>query len=127
VPRLDRLYQLGRKRDIAIAALLDLVSASDRVSKYANIRGFREPRSNNIRYIIKCDAFNSLFESVHDRDLTLGWLTRHRWITLAIPTAAPASSKPRPKNQHEWPDGRRRRSCEIRVPRRSRKKEESAG
>ena len=92
----------------------------DRVTNHSSTDGFCEPGPNSTRYVIKCDSFNSLFDGVHDRDLTLDWLIRHRWITLAMPKDPSANSKAKPKNQHDWPDGRRRRSYEIRVPRKSR-------
>ena len=109
----------------ALRTLLRHLPASDRLGKtaeadYANIDGYSEFGPTSVRYLVKCEAFNSAFARARERELVLDRLIRKRWITLAMPKAASAGSKARPKKQHEWPDGERRRSYEIRVPRKSR-------
>jgi hypothetical protein len=86
---------------------------------YENVDGYRKRESSMHRCIIKCDAFNSIFSSTYDRNLVLNWLIRNRRTAFAVSKAATPGSEPRLKEQHEWPDGERRRSYEIRWPRKS--------
>ena len=111
-----------RRGIAAVNALLRRLPASDRLAEadYADVDGYWVVAPSSKRYRIKCEAFNAAFASAHDCELVLDWLIRKGFITLAMPKAALAGSKPRPKKQHDWPDDERRRSYEIRVPRKSR-------
>ena len=73
------------------------------------------------RYVIKRDAFNSIFASGTQRALVIEWLIQKQRITLATPKASAGAPSPKPQEQFMWPDGKRRRSFEIRWPRKSRR------
>ena len=56
--------------------------ASDRAGKsakgyYESIEGYKEVGPSTIRYRIKCEAFNAVFASAHDRELVLDWLVEN--------------------------------------------------
>ena len=109
----------------ALKELLRGLPASDRLGKtaeanYANVNGYSVLGPTSKRYLVKCEVFNAAFASAYDRELVLNWLIEKSRITLAIPKEAVAGAKHKPKVQHDWPDGKRRRSYEIRVPRKSR-------
>jgi hypothetical protein len=87
-----------------------------------NIDGYRERRKKVNRYVIKRDAFNSLFASGTQRALVIEWLNQKQRISLATPKASAGVPAPKPQEQFVWPDGKRRRSFEIRWPRTSRKR-----
>jgi hypothetical protein len=112
----------------ALKALLRRLTPSERLGEgdYANIDGYSLVGPTFKCYRIRREAFNEAFGSLHERDLVLRWLIQKGRITLGIPKTAPAGS-PIPKLQHDWPDGERVRSYEIRIPRRTRKKGESTG
>jgi hypothetical protein len=74
-------------------------------------------------YVIKCDAFNSIFVSRNQRSLVVEWLIQKQRITLATKKASAGTPAPEPKQQHSWPDGERRRSFEIVWPRKQKKNE----
>ena len=71
------------------------------------------------RYVIKCDAFNSIFASGTQRALVVEWLIQKQRITLATPKASAGAPSPKPQEQFIWPDSKRRRSFEIRWPRKA--------
>ena len=71
------------------------------------------------RYVIKRDAFNSLFASETQRALVIEWLIQKQRITLATAKTSAGAPSPKPQEQFIWPDGKRRRSFEIRWPRKS--------
>ena len=106
----------------ALKVLLGDLAPTERLdtTDYANVNGYSEVGPTSRRYVIKREVFNKAFASKHDRELILDWLIRKHRIVLAVPKAAPPGSKPRPKIQHDWPDGERVRSYEIRIPRRRR-------
>ena len=92
------------------------------VPGYHNIDGYRERQKKVNRYVIKCDAFHSLFASGTQRALVIEWLIQQRRITLAIAKTSAGAPAPKPQEQLVWPDRKRRRSFEIRWPRKSRKR-----
>ena len=71
------------------------------------------------RYVIKRDAFNSIFGSGTQRALVIEWLIQKQRITLATSKVSAGAPSPKPQGQFIWPDGERRRSIEIVWPRRS--------
>jgi hypothetical protein len=103
----------------ALKAVLNRLPRSERLARtaYSNVDGYVDVGPTSRRYFIRREAFNKAFASVRERELVLNWLIENSFITLAIPKAAPAGSKPIPKVQHEWPDGERVRSYKIRRPR----------
>lgn len=61
-------------------------------------------------FILRCEAFNAIFESPHQRAIILKWLITTKRIELSETSA---STSPSPKLQFRWPDGSRRRSYRI--------------
>ncbi len=105
----------------ALKALLNRLPRAERLAKtgYADVDGFVIVGPTSRRSLIRREAFNRAFASVHERRLVLNWLIQKDRMTLATPKAAPDGSKAMPKVQHDWPDGERVRSYEIRWPRHS--------
>ena len=89
-------------------------------TKFENIDGYRERRKKVNRYLIRRDAFNAIFASGTERALVIEWLIQKHRITLVTPKASAGAPSPKPQEQFIWPDGKRRRSFEIRWPRKSR-------
>jgi uncharacterized protein (DUF927 family) len=114
----------GVSRRQGITALRAKLRELTRVSKKAaaeidfdEIEGYRKRRKKVNKYVIKCDAFNSIFVSRTQRSLVIEWLIQKQRITLATAKASAGAPAPKPKKQHSWPDGERRRSFEIVWPR----------
>jgi hypothetical protein len=82
-----------------------------------NIDGYRERRKKVNRYVIKGDAFNSLFASGTQRALVIEWLIQKQRITLATAKTSAGAPAPKPQGQFIWPNGKRRRSFQILWPR----------
>jgi hypothetical protein len=87
------------------------------VPGYHNIDGYRERQKKVNRYVIKRDAFNYLFASGLQRALVIEWLIQKQRITLATAKTSAGAPAPKPQEQFVWPDGKRRRSFEVRWPR----------
>jgi hypothetical protein len=87
------------------------------VPDYHNIDGYREGQKRVNRYVIKRDAFNFLFASETQRALVIEWLIQKQRITLATAKTSAGAPAPKPQGQFVWPDGKRRRSFQIRFPR----------
>jgi hypothetical protein len=87
------------------------------VPGYHNIDGYRERQKKVNRYVIKRDAFRSLFASEMQRALVIEWLIQKQRITLATAKASAGAPAPKPQGQFVWPDGKRRRSVRILWPR----------
>jgi hypothetical protein len=109
-----------------IAALKTKLHELPRASKkaateldYDKIDGYRKRRKKTNRYVIKRDAYNFIFASETQRALVTQWLMQKQRITLATPKATVGAPSPEPRNQFVWPDGKRRRSFEIRWPRKA--------
>jgi hypothetical protein len=84
---------------------------------YHNIDGYRERQKKVNKYVIKRDAFRSLFASETQRALVIEWLIQKQRITLATAKTSAGAPAPEPQAQFIWPDGERRRSIEIVWPR----------
>jgi hypothetical protein len=108
-----------RERLRQLPSLSSLPIGKTAKGHYENVDGYWKRESGMYRCIIKCDAFNSIFSGTYDRNLVLNWLIRERQIGLAMSKVTAPGSEPRPKKQHEWPDGERRRSYEIHWPRKA--------
>lgn len=80
---------------------------------FDEIDGYRNRRKRVNRYVIKRDAFHSLFASETQRALVIESLIEKQRITLATPKASAGAPSPKPQGQFVWPDGERRRSIEI--------------
>jgi hypothetical protein len=103
-----------------IMALMPRIAKKvDAETDYDDVDGYRERRKKVNRYFIKRDAFNSIFVSGTQRALVIERLIQKQRITLATPKASAGASSPKPQEQFVWPDGTRRRSFEIRWPRKS--------
>jgi putative DNA primase/helicase len=103
-----KLHQMPRITDEAVAE-----------TDYDDVDGYRERRKKVNRYLIKRDAFNSIFVSGTQRSLVIQRLIQMQRVTLASPKGSTGASSPEPQGQFMWPDGKRRRSFEIRWPRKS--------
>lgn len=66
-------------------------------------------------YLIKRHTFDTLFVSRHQLELVEAWLLDNGALTKGLPKRGSADFFS-PKEQHMWPDGRRRRSLEIKWP-----------
>jgi hypothetical protein len=82
-----------------------------------DLDGYRVSKGNSKFAIIKREAFAKTFASATNCDLVLEWLLQKGLITTALSKKATPGSSPKPKEQFVWPDGERRRSYEIRLPR----------
>jgi hypothetical protein len=80
---------------------------------FDEIDGYRNRRKKVNRYVIKRDAFHSLFTSETQRALIIESLIKKQRITLATPKSSAGAPSPKPQGQFVWPDGERRRSIEI--------------
>lgn len=89
---------------------------------FDEIDGYRKRRNKVNQYVIKRDAFHSIFASGTQQDLVIEWLIQKQRITLAMLKASAGVSSPKPQKQFTWPDGERRRSIEISWPRAQRVK-----
>ncbi len=104
-----------------ITALSAKLRGLSRISKkaaaqtdYDVVDGYRRKAN---RYVIRRDAFNSIFASGTQRALVIEWLIQNQHITLATPKTSAGAPSPTPQEQFIWPDDKRRRSLEIRRPR----------
>ena len=97
---------------------LPRIRKSDTATDFGAIDGFRKRRKKSYRYVIRREVFNSLFASEAQRALVMNWLIRKQRITLATTKQSNGAPHPQPKKQQKWPDRKRRRSYEIRWPRR---------
>jgi hypothetical protein len=74
------------------------------------------------RYVVKRDAFNSIFSSSTQRALIIEQLIKEHRITLATARVSSGAPSPKPQGQFTWPDGERRRSMELTLPRKDKVK-----
>jgi hypothetical protein len=81
-------------------------------------KGIRKSSGSSSRYLIKGDAFNSIFATAREKTLVTRWLLRKGRLTAAGPGKVGNDARARPKDQIVWPDGKRRRSVELTWPRR---------
>jgi hypothetical protein len=93
---------------------------------YEGLHGYRAREPDFYRCMIKREAFNAIFPSTSDCNLILNWLLQTRRITTAVSKNATPGSSPQPKEQFPWADGQRRRSVEIRWPRKVQEAGEAA-
>jgi hypothetical protein len=84
---------------------------------FDEIDGYRKRRKKVNRYVLKRDAFHSLFASETQRALVIEWLIEKQRITLATPKASAGAPSRKPQEQFIWPDDKRRRSFQILWPR----------
>jgi hypothetical protein len=110
----------GRLR--SLTRISDLPKGKAAKDSPERLDGVRERLKARTRYLIKRDAFNSIFASATQKDLVIEWLIQKQRITLATPHTSVGAVDPRPKEQFKWPDGERRRSYEIIWPRSPKKK-----
>jgi hypothetical protein len=113
---------LRRGISLLTAKLRELPRASKKsIGKidFDSVDGYKKQRERTNRHFLKCDSFNSLFPSRAQRDLLVGWLIQRRRITLAAPKNSAGPLSPQAQEQFIWPDKKRRRSFEIRWPRKS--------
>jgi len=98
-----------------------------RKTDFEKIDGYRRRREKENRYVIKREAFNSIFASETQRALVTEWLIQRQQITLATSKESAGAPSPGPKEQFKWPDGKRHRSIEIALPRRQNEKRKQTG
>jgi hypothetical protein len=82
------------------------------------VDGYRRRPHGQDQYFIKREAFNALFATRTQKDLVLKYLIENGQIALAVAKGGGAALAVRkPQDQFIWPDGQRRRSYEIVMPR----------
>jgi hypothetical protein len=79
--------------------------------------GYRKLLSGRDHYYIRREVFNALFAASAQRKLVLNHLIENGQITMAVARGGNASADRKPQDQFIWPDGGRRRSYEIVIPR----------
>ena len=79
------------------------------------IAGFRIRERDCIRYVLRKESFNDIFSSAQQQMAVTDRLINEGCITLAKRKSNRGSRMP--KTQINWPDGTRRRSVEIKMPR----------
>ncbi|MBB4397198.1 DUF927 domain-containing protein [Bradyrhizobium sp. ERR14] len=92
-----------------LAAFVDKLKRSGDIDDYDVEPGYRVPRLGQKKFVVRVDAFNSLFKTEADRRGILDRLVRSKLIDTS-------SSSGEPKYQFEWPDGKRRRSYTFSLP-----------
>lgn len=81
-------------------------------------RGICESKTSHRCYLVKNEAFGAIFATPQEKTLVLNWLRKKGRLTLVGSRQAPRENR-NAREQLEWPDGTRRRSYEIRQPRRA--------
>ncbi len=89
------------------------------MARLGQLDGYRVGENGLVRCLIKREVFNSVFVSAYQRELLVRWLLKEKRITTAVIKGSNRGTEPTPKGQFEWADGERRRSYEIRLPRKS--------
>ena len=79
--------------------------------------GYRVRKKTAYRCLIKREVFNAIFASKRQRGLVIDWLIKKNRITTAVAKTSEPGANRRLKEQFPWADGQRRRSVEIRWPR----------
>ena len=74
--------------------------------------GFKKLGSGQVSSLIKRYVFDSLFVSKHQQELVEAWLLNSDRLAKGLPKSG-GTNLSVPKEQHIWPDGRRRRSLEV--------------
>jgi hypothetical protein len=88
----------------------------DKSTDWGRVDGYRVRTKDANRYVLKREVFNATFATEVQRDLVLQHLIGENQITLALRKGG-VSASATPKKQFKWPDGQRRRSYEIVIPR----------
>jgi hypothetical protein len=105
-----------RARLNELPSLANPSNGKTETGRYSQLIGYRSLRANGWYGIIKRDVFNASFSSKHQRDLVLQWLIQKELVTMANATTSKDSARAKLKEQFIWPDGERRRSYEILLP-----------
>lgn len=114
LPDTGVLLRGGKNAFKALRNRLPFIRQKDRLTfAYQNADGFKEKVKASNRYLIKGDVFNNAFSSIEVRDLVVNWLIENGRITMGKLKKSAGVSGRKPKEQHRWPDGERRRSVEI--------------
>jgi hypothetical protein len=79
--------------------------------------GYRKLLSGRDHYYMRREVFNALFATTAQKNLVLKHLIENGQITTAVAKGGGASAVRKPQDQFIWPDGGRRRSYEIVIPR----------
>jgi hypothetical protein len=98
------------KKLVRVKSLKQLTS-----SDWDRLDGYRKQQKH--QYCIRREVFNALFATPAQRKLVLNHLIENGQITMAVAKGGGASAVRRPQDQFIWPDGGRRRSYEIVIPR----------
>ena len=102
------------KQKLAVLPVLSSRNASQFDKKRCDaLDGFKQLGSGTAYYLIKRHVFDGIFVSRPQQELVEAWLLSNGQLTRALPKGEmPGSAVP--KEQHIWPDGKRRRSLEVR-------------
>jgi hypothetical protein len=96
------------KAQATLRAFIDKLKRRKHIDDYEVEPGYRATKDKKTRFIVKVEAFNSLFSTDIERQDVLDWLNKSGLIAT--------SSSGKPKYQFKWPDGRRRRSYSFSLP-----------
>jgi hypothetical protein len=80
---------------------------------YDKVDGYKQQEQEANRYVIKRDAYNTIFSSAEQQALVTSWLMGKQRVTLSMPKQSGRPAEPTPQAQFTWPDGERRRSVEV--------------
>ena len=97
-----------------LPSLFDLQRTPSAMAGLGDLDGYWTGRKGTDPCLIKCEVFNAIFTSPHQRDLVLRWLLRKNRITTAVARTSDKGTEPVLKGQIDWADGKRRRSYELR-------------
>jgi hypothetical protein len=89
------------------------VKKRDKELDWEQLQGYRVSTPENNRYVIKPEYYRQIFSSSEQRDLVTNRLIEKNRITLAITEKSASDMDRKPKEQLNWPDGKRHRSIEI--------------
>jgi hypothetical protein len=81
------------------------------------VDGYRGRSTGHDRYVVKGDVFHAFFAAKFEKRLVLKYLIKNNQIAMAVDKEGGVLADRKPKKQFIWPDGRRRRSYEIKFPR----------
>jgi hypothetical protein len=100
----------------------DISAAKSQAAVGDQAIGFRQALPGKNRYVVRVEAFSDIFETDKQAELVKSWLMGKGYLTLAKPKDG---DKCRAKDQHIWPDKKRRRSLELIWPTKKKKQKDN--
>lgn len=97
-----------------LTKLLHSLSPRSEIDNYDAAPGFRIKTARGYRYLVRTEELNKVFDTRAQRELVLNWLVKAKRIATSKPKGKHKVRGPR--QQFEWPDGKRVRSYRIIMP-----------